>query len=1530
MIGDGQDILPPPPKKVIKPQEDFLPPPPKKKEKISSSGSPKESEDGLLPTPKAEVEITYDPQTFPEGQIKKTPKQVEEAYADTYKLPSIKEFKESLLKSQTNIASSTRVAQKQFTPDSFDGFTNRNAELSEKNKKLVEQAIENTAKKKLAKTHIKDEEGKPLSLFQFARLNEEKQKLREQVATGEATFGMQDGEPGLKRTIGGWESLVNGWNEATESNDIAAEFADTDATGKLEILNRKAKENEHPEYIGERPNDLGSVTGLLGESAPFLGKAAAGAAVGTALTLLAPETGGLSTAGLPTAMSFLFTTRDAVNNGIMGEVTRRFQILKKDNPNMPDEDAMREAEKGALSGGTAGIATNALMMTPIGKTALSLEGRSVLQKAIAKTVASAVQMGATTAAVEGAKQAEGNLEGIETTGTDIAKSMSKTFVDNATVGGLLHIMLSAPKLPKVLKSAVKFALKDANPTEVATILKGNVEAGTIAPEAAENVMQEIKGYKEASDKVMPGLSPTVHASVTGLIEAKQKLVEESATKDKAVQEYYKEKIDEIDHRIKKIIETGRPYEYEIDEIAGDKYKAPEGISVQPPMNVPEAVTVDGNFKVPKGIEVQEPMKVPEPITIGKENIPNEEKATEIPNPTESESQSKEVVSEPAPETAGATKEGDEGIKIIHAETEQLRKEHSIEEYKKEEQKEENWIREADERIAKGDMPKLLEKMKRGDNISDVEQKMMGRHIATLDSVFKNDPSKENYNKLKEAVELSDSVGGSSAGRSLRARQGTFLPDDSLGKSMMEEEASLGVQDLSEHSRKEVIKEHEEITKIKDELTKVNDENARLKIELAAKENLDKLRKTSSGKSKMRDFKTERASLKDKLKQQFEEYKAAGSKMGISSDGGAESFVISAKMAKTVGEIFKSHAEETALKFEDLVSRVYDEVKDVLTGIKKSDIVDVMAGKYDERKQTINEAAARLRDLKNEAKLLKQLNDLRLGKEEKSEKIKNKKSRRAEELKAKIKEIRDRNKDTDEVEKTDQEKIAAKQKSILKKIEQIQADVKAGRFEKPEPKEPVILDKKTQLLQDRLLDLEAQQAVRRARNEYEKLSPSEKRWDKVWQALGLKRLVNAAIDFSIMFRQASPVTMNIMKYIPRLENGRLVKNTAPKAIARMFNLAFKPKEFKRFQYELEKSETGRLFTHFGGVFSNPTEVKMEKREEEFTNNLFQRIGQKIEAGDNETLKKAANVADTIWFSERAAAAILNTIRAEEFEKGVKILRKKGYTPENAPNQYKELVKWEMNKTGRGNMLAMIEDSHSGRLLANRTYFGARLMAAKINMLNPIYYARMPKGLRTKVLTDVLGNIGTMAIVALGARAAGASVSLDPDDSDFLQVRFGNKVYDISGGSAGYVRTFLRTERALVLTAKGVVTGDYKAANAYNGFAMRSLWKTMFANKLAPNTAYGYHFLTGKSGSYNEQGELEPFDPKEILKIYPLYVDGTIQAAKEAGVGSALSILLPDIFGIGTQQYPDGGQQSKAPKHAPKPPHPPKPKSYSSSY
>jgi hypothetical protein len=268
------------------------------------------------------------------------------------------------------------------------------------------------------------------------------------------------------------------------------------------------------------------------------------------------------------------------------------------------------------------------------------------------------------------------------------------------------------------------------------------------------------------------------------------------------------------------------------------------------------------------------------------------------------------------------------------------------------------------------------------------------------------------------------------------------------------------------------------------------------------------------------------------------------------------------------------------------------------------------------------------------------------------------------------------------------------------------------------------------------------------------------------------------------------------------------------------------------------------------------------------------------------------------SNRAADGFLNVARYEMYMKGKKMLERQGITRENSPEHYEALGKWAMNNTGRGNMLKMIEDSHNGRMIASNTFFGARLMASRFNLLNPAYYIKMPKEVRVEALKDMATYVGMITATLLAAQAAGAEVSTDPEDADFLKIKIGNTKYDISGGMVQYIRTYWRLTR-MVSNRLFKPEMPKKEKDKYAAYALGSA-SNFFRYKLAPNTSYALSAASGK----DPLGQ--PFDPTDALKIYPMYVDDMVAAYKESGIVSLATIGLPSILGVGVQTYEDKGK------------------------
>jgi hypothetical protein len=808
--------------------------------------------------------------------------------------------------------------------------------------------------------------------------------------------------------------------------------------------------------------------------------------------------------------------------------------------------------------------------------------------------------------------------------------------------------------------------------------------------------------------------------------------------------------------------------------------------------------------------------------------------------------------------------GDKGIGITHADTKEIRKERGLPEYEKEAETVKKWRAEANERIKKGELPELLNKMKRGEAINDVEQMMMGQHIANLDAELTKEPTKENLDRLNEAVSLSDKAGGTAWGRSGRARQEAFLPDDSLGTFLMDKAAAQGTA-LTEKQIKEESAKYTELKEAKE----------KLEVELAAeKEKYEKLAaEIGVNKAKAVARKASKKTHEEHVKDRKAIIDAAREDLKkIRQDPSLKLTIPYAAELKALAPHVKKYMQdllnEGVDKFDNIVSDIHAEFKDVLDNLTKRDVIAILAGEHDTKKeQTRNEKANSIRLIKREAELTKQLADARKGLEKaKSTKEETASNRRIDELTEKIKEVKRLNKENaEEAPPTEQKLLSDYIDELTKKADRLAKEIKDKKYLEEKSTPPIFRkSRKAQILEDRVIDLENKIRHDRSADQYNKRSKARRIFDKVMEVLGVRRLVQSAVDISIPFRQG--VTLISPRRIDIWAKGFMAN----------LQSVFSPKKFERIMYEIRHDQEYHDMVKDGVVFNDLGSADPNLHNEDFRKSFVYKI---------------PILSEPLKASNRSADAFLNVARLEMYKKMRRVLELKGLTRESDPKAFRFIANWTMSMTGRGRMSNMLENSVAHTVLGN-TFYGARLMASRFNLLNPVTYfdPRVPKQAKVEAMKDMAAFTVTIMAAGLALAAAGGAISLDPDDPDFLKVRFGDKVYDISGGLANYVRTFLR----IVKAGYTKIAGDKKEGNIATSKAGMSTLN-FFRNKLSPNTAYATDAFFGKA--YGQE-----FDPSEIYRIYPMYTDDALKALKDEGVISLATVLLPNIVGIGYSNYP----------------------------
>jgi hypothetical protein len=259
-----------------------------------------------------------------------------------------------------------------------------------------------------------------------------------------------------------------------------------------------------------------------------------------------------------------------------------------------------------------------------------------------------------------------------------------------------------------------------------------------------------------------------------------------------------------------------------------------------------------------------------------------------------------------------------------------------------------------------------------------------------------------------------------------------------------------------------------------------------------------------------------------------------------------------------------------------------------------------------------------------------------------------------------------------------------------------------------------------------------------------------------------------------------------------------------------------------------------------------------------------------------------------FSERTFVSFLDSQRMRIFENQAKALEDMGLKGRELDNALKSQAKYINIITGRGSL--GVKGNQAAPAL-NVAMFSPRLIASRFQFLNkmanPVAWANMPKGARKLQMIDnakfLFGVASTLAL----AKAAGANVSLDPDDSEFLKIKAGNTRYDMLAGLQQPMRFMYRMTRAI------------KGGETYEGEDKGKIVADFARSKAAPLAGYAVDYLEGRnrlSGKKFEAG-------KDLVgNVIPLPFQDFRDAIKEDGAARGIAEAFPTLFGVGTQTYP----------------------------
>lgn len=301
---------------------------------------------------------------------------------------------------------------------------------------------------------------------------------------------------------------------------------------------------------------------------------------------------------------------------------------------------------------------------------------------------------------------------------------------------------------------------------------------------------------------------------------------------------------------------------------------------------------------------------------------------------------------------------------------------------------------------------------------------------------------------------------------------------------------------------------------------------------------------------------------------------------------------------------------------------------------------------------------------------------------------------------------------------------------------------------------------------------------------------------------------------------------------------------------------------------------------------------------------------------------------VRWSEQAYKTYLDSLRLDTFAKYKKQIDKQFRDPGERFEAYQAAAEWLNTSTGRGKFHGRFGQLFDKSLpFLNVFLFAPRYVASRIQMLNPLTYARNLKNPRSRVvfrqqMSELFQSAAMLGTIGALAHAAGASISFDDDDPDFLKLRFGSTRYDVLGGLQQVLRLAFKISR----WAEAEMTeDDEKALRAKRGdtrdYALKYLrgklsptmgfitnWLNDWVEVTGERHAPGDFITSYQEGTYAKMAEDIASNPI-ISQALPLLATDLVAAwyagyknTGDAGEGFERMIkALPAGIGVGVQDY-----------------------------
>ena len=367
------------------------------------------------------------------------------------------------------------------------------------------------------------------------------------------------------------------------------------------------------------------------------------------------------------------------------------------------------------------------------------------------------------------------------------------------------------------------------------------------------------------------------------------------------------------------------------------------------------------------------------------------------------------------------------------------------------------------------------------------------------------------------------------------------------------------------------------------------------------------------------------------------------------------------------------------------------------------------------------------------------------------------------------------------------------------------------------------------------------------------------FDKATDALNLPKAVKASTDFSAPLRQGVFFIGRPGQFLP--------------AFTKMFRQFFSERAYQGLQKDIASRPTFKLMQEHNLAL---TDILVGP-EEAFLSQMAERL---------------PVYGPIIRASNRAYTGFLNKLRADVFDDLVGKASQRGLVEGN-PELISQIANFINNATGRGALPAGLEGSAA---LLNGALFSPRLLASRLNLLNPLFYINQQSFVRREALKSLLSMAGTgMSVLGL-AHLGGAEVKVDPRNTDFGKMKLGNTRYDIWGGFQQYLVAASKMwtgESISSTTGRETVLGE-----GFKPTTRLDIGTRFLTGKLAPVPAFVVNLLRGKT-FIGQDVQI----PVEVANLFvPMVLDDLFDLSQERGA-QGVFMSIPAFFGVGLQNYGD---------------------------